>query len=134
MADRIREDLVRDGRDPDWRLGWEEHLRPDQRRAVEDALKHQAPVADQALGAYAVGLARRRLRALKWSVALAPLHIGLVALWIYFTCVAADPPQVWCWIYIGIGIVWLVAVPMRVTQHRSRLNAAAVANESLAQD
>lgn len=129
MSGRIRQDVLRDGRDPDWRLAWEEQLLSGQRRAVEDAVRKGAAVADSALRTYAVGLAKRRLRNLKWLTALIPLHLGLFAAWIYFTCVVADPRQFWCWIFVAIGLLWLIAVPWRVMNQRSRLIAAMEANQ-----
>ncbi|HJR46378.1 MAG TPA: hypothetical protein VJ927_12325 [Actinomycetota bacterium] len=76
-----------------------------------------------------MGLAARRLRNLKWLTALAPLHLALVAAWIYFTCVVANPPQFWCWIYIAIGGLWLIAVPWRVMNQRSKLLVAIEVNQ-----
>ncbi len=62
MADVIRTELVGEGQDPDWRLGWEEYLSSEARQEVEDALKANRRVEDADLRMYAQGLARRRLR------------------------------------------------------------------------
>ncbi len=132
MPDIIRSEIVRQGRDPDWRLGWEEYLSSDARSSVELAVKQADCVTDPDLRNYAEGLARRRLRSFRWSIAFAPFHIALVALWIYATCVLADPPQAWCWFYIALGLIWLLVVPVLGLRRRRKLEAAVAANSDSA--
>ncbi len=128
MADIIRSELVREGQDPDWRLGWEEYLSSEARQEVEDTLKASLRVEDADLRIYAQGLARRQLRSFRWSLGFVPIHVALVGLWIYTTCVLADPPQAWCWFYIAIGLIWLFIAPFLVVRRRSHLEAAIRAN------
>lgn len=132
MADVIRPELLREGRDPDWRLGWEEHLSSDARSSVVLAVKNAQRVQEPGLRIYAEGLARRRLRSSRWSMAFAPFHVALVGVWIYATCVLADPPQPWCWFYIALGLVWLSVVPIVALRRRRNLESAVAANSDSA--
>jgi len=132
MLDVIRPEMVRDGRDPDWRLGWEEYLSPDARSTIQLAVKNAERVQEADLRVYAEGLARRRLRSSRWSIAFATFHVALLALWIYATCVLPDPPQGWCWFYIALGLVWLLVVPVVVLRRRRNLEAAVAANSNSA--
>ncbi len=132
MPDVIRAELVRDGRDPDWRLGWEEYLSSESRSSVQLAVKQARRVQEPDLRVYAEGLARRRLRSFRWSIAFAPLHVALVAVLIYMTCVLADPLQVWCWFFIAIACVWLFVVPVLALRRRRKLQAAVAANSDSA--
>lgn len=130
MTDRVKENYISEGRDPDWRLAWEENLSSEARTEIGQSLKERRRVANPDLLDYAQGLARRRLRSFRWSLAMVPLHMGLVTLWIYATCFIADPPQAWCWFYIGVGLLWLLLAPFLIRRRRSHLEAALKANEN----
>lgn len=108
--------------------GWEEYLSSDARSSVELAVKQADRVPDPDLRIYAEGLARRRLRSFRWSIAFAPFHLALVTVWIYATCVLADPPQAWCWFYSALGLLWPFVVPVVLVRRRRNLEAAVAAN------
>jgi hypothetical protein len=65
MTDVVSEDSLRDGRDPDWRIAWEEYLTAEARQTIELAVKRGRRVKDPELRLYAVGLAARALRSMR---------------------------------------------------------------------
>ena len=132
MANSIRRELVRQGRNPDWQRGWEQDLSPEARTEIRTALRERRRVRDPDLLDYAQGLARRRLRTFRWSLAFAPLHIGLVAAWIYATCVVANWAMGWCLFWVALGIVWLLVVPFIASRRLATLVGALQANSDSA--
>ena len=130
MANIIRPEFVRQGHDPDWRLGWEEQISAEERAEVKSALKQSRHVEDPNLRIYAEGLARRRLGSFRRSLAVIPLHVGLVAFWIYATCFVADPPRAWCWFDIAIGLLWLLVVPAIALRRYRTLKTALTVNSA----
>jgi hypothetical protein len=123
-SDVVRQAWILQGREPDWRMGWEEYLSPESRREVENAVKRGRAVEDDDLRMYAVGLARKSMRRTRWMVLLVPVHLAIVSSWIYFACVRPSNGSFFCWFWVVIGILWLTFVPFRfVTQYRRMATA-----------
>jgi hypothetical protein len=103
------DDRIQQGRDPEWRLAFEDHLDDAARARIRRAVSNGASVGDPDEAAVAVGLARREQRRL--------LLLGLVVLPVQLTVAV-----VWVWLFVAgrlsaaLGWFWVavLGVPMGV--------------------
>ena len=122
----MKSDPVSEGHDPTWRVAWEEHLTHEQRREIEQAVKHGKAVSDPTLRRLALGLARRwRRREWLWII-LYPAWLALTGLQIYATCFLSR--SLFCWFYMIIGLLWLTVIPVKIAMRYRRLNEAEMKN------
>jgi positive regulator of sigma E activity len=131
MPDVVREAWITEGRDPDWRVAWEEYLSSEARQEVEDAVKAGRTVTDDDLRMYAVGLARKSMRQSRWMVLLVPLNLALVGVWIYFACVRHALGSLPCWFWATVGVLCVTALPLRLVTRYRRFAEAERANSKL---
>lgn len=124
MPDVVREAWVVEGRDPDWRIAWEEYLSAEARRRVETAVRAGRGIEDDDLRMYALGLARRSRRRERWMILLVPFHLALTGVWAYFACVLHALGSLPCWFWISTAVLWLTVVPFRLITRYRRLVAA----------
>jgi hypothetical protein len=113
---------IAEGRDPEWRILWEEGYDKNSRRLVEETVREGRGPEDPQLSAISLGYIARERRRLRFALALAPVLIALNIGWIYFMCVDGYSAQ--CWFWLGLLVVWIVAVPIRVVQLWRRWNSA----------
>jgi hypothetical protein len=112
------------GRNPWWREAWE-GLDSEDRHEVEQAVRSGRRARDHLLP-YVYGLVALTRRRLRWAWLQLGVVETMVGVWVYFTCFRA--PQAFCWLFVGIGALGLVAVPARVYSQSRRLEQAERAN------
>jgi hypothetical protein len=120
--------LVSEGRDPEWRISWEEHLSREERQSVLAAVKSGRPVREENLRKYAAGYARRSLRSNRWRFGLIPVNVAVVALWIYLECFRHTSASLPCWFWVVGGFLWLFLLPAWLIIQRRQILRAQEAN------
>lgn len=122
------ERLVSEGRDPAWRIAWEDHLSPKERRSVRTTVKARLPASEENLRRYAAGYARRLLRWNRRMTRLIPINVGVVGLWIYLACFTGSSESLPCWLWVIAGVLWLTLLPVWLVIQRRKLLRAVEAN------
>lgn len=111
MDDAVREDYVREGRDPDWRMAWEA-LSNNSQQEVNQAVQRGEAVSRPGLRMFAVGLARRSRRYARWAALSVPFFLALNGAWIYYACLTGPYSIGWCAFYVVMAAAWGLAVPL----------------------
>jgi hypothetical protein len=130
----VREDLVLQGRNPDWKIGWEEGLSAEDRQEVKRAVRQGRRVTDSRLAPFAFGMAAKWRRSLWFIPVLGLLNLSFLSLQVYINClshhhgpfVAAS-----CVFFVLLVVAWVVAVPAAIWHRRRRLRQAEEANRQL---
>jgi hypothetical protein len=112
------------GRNPWWREAWE-GLDPEDRQEVNQAVRSGSRVRDHLLP-FVYGLVALTRRRFRWAWLQLSLVEAMAGVWIYFTCFRV--PQGFCWMFVGIAALGLVAVPLRIYWHSRLLERAERAN------
>jgi len=107
---RSTDALIRNGRNPPWRIAWGGLDRKGRER-VRGAFKDGTKIEDPALEPFAQGFLARAERAHRW----APYQVGFTALlcglWLYATAVLR--PSLWAALYLALLLVDLVWGPVK---------------------
>jgi hypothetical protein len=127
------DDRIRQGRDPQWRLAFQDRLDEAARARVRHAVRRGGSVADPNEAAVAAGLARRRQRMLRCQALIVlPLQVGLALTWLLVLLPPAQLPAAFRWFWVAV-LILLVGVAPLVLRHRYLIaRRAAHANEQAA--
>ena len=125
-------DLIQQGRDPDWRLAFEDRLDDAARARIRRAFRSGGSVGDPDEAAVAAGFARReQRRVLVLGLILLPIQIAIAAVWVRFFLVGALPAAFgWFWVAVLLALVGVVPFVLRHRHHVAR--RAAEANQRVA--
>jgi hypothetical protein len=130
----VREDMVLQGRNPDWRTAWLGGLGPEDRREVRQAIRYGRRVSDSRLAPFVFGIGAQWRRWI-WAIPVGGLlQLALISIWIYMSCVVHWETLFYrfsCGLYVLMALVWLVAVPMFLRHRFRRLRQAEEANRNL---
>ena len=110
---------VASGRDPAWRVAWEERLDDASRAMVLDALKNRTAVQDPKLAPFVAGLIARKRRGLRSSTALSVVVTLSTLFWVYATAVRRPSPLVVFW--VAMLLACLTLLPLRLWSARRAL-------------
>jgi hypothetical protein len=95
------------------------------RQEVEQAVRSGWRVREDLLP-FVYGLVVLSRRRLRWAWLELAFVEAMAGVWIFFTCLRV--PQAFCWMFVGIAALGLVAVPARVYWQSRRLERAERAN------
>jgi hypothetical protein len=127
------DDRIRQGRDPEWRLAFQDHLSDAARARVRQAVRRGGSLADPNEAAIAAGLARREQHMLlRHALIVLPVQIGLTLTWLAVLLPPARLPTAfrWCWAAV---LTLLLGVAPLVLRHRYLITRRATeANERAA--
>jgi hypothetical protein len=130
----VREDMVLQGRNPDWKMGWEEGLSPEDRQEVKRAVRQGRRLSDSRLAPFVFGMAAKWRRSLWFVPVLGLINLVFVTIQVYFNCLVHHASlfvTASCVFFVLIGVGWLVAVPVATWHRRRRLRQAEEANRQL---
>ena len=116
------------GRDPAWRMAWENELDQPAREQVVRAIRDGARIADPSLEPFVYGLIARRRRQNRWRTVQVGIALVFSALWIYVTTFVRPSPFRWFWI-VTFAIA-VAAVPLMIRAEQRRLDKAEAAQSS----
>ena len=123
------DDRIQQGRDPEWRLAFEDRLDAAAQARVRRAVKSGAKIGDPDEAAVAVGLARREQRTvLRLGLILLPLQIAIAAVWVLLFVVGRQP-AVFGWFWVAVLLVLMGVVPFALRRRQHVARRAAEANE-----
>jgi hypothetical protein len=112
------DDRIRQGRDPEWRLAFQDRLDEAARARVRHAVRRGGSVADPNEAAVAAGLARRQQRTLLCQALIVlPLQVGLTLIWLFVLLPPAQLPAAFRWFWAAV-LTLLVGVAPLVLRHR----------------
>jgi hypothetical protein len=128
------EDKVRQGRDPEWRLAFEDRLGADARTRIRRAGKRGQRITDPEEAAVAAGFARREQRAVLLQARIfVPLQVVFASIWL---ALMLSPPRrlligfLWVWAAAWAMLVLVAPFVLRRRYHLAR--RAADANDQAA--
>ena len=125
-------DRIRQGRDPEWRLAFEDRLDDAAQTRVRHAVKNGASVSDPDEAVIAVGLACREERTvLRLGLVLLPIQIAIAVMWV-FSFVAGGLPAAFGWFWVAVLLVLMGVVPLVLRRRRHVARRAVEANEQVA--
>lgn len=126
------DDKIQQGRDPEWRLAFEDRLDDAAQARVRRAVKNGASVSDPDEAAIAVGLARREERTvLRLGLILLPIQVAIAVVWVFFF-VAGGLPTIFGWFWVAVLLVVMVVVPFMLRRRRHVARQAVEANQQVA--
>jgi len=128
------DDRIRQGRDPEWRLAFEDRLGADARTRIRRAVKGGQSVADPDEAAVGAGLARREQRyVLLHARIFLPIQVVFASIWLaWMLSPQRRAPVGFLWFWAA-GWVTLVVVAPLVLWRRFRIaHRAAEANDRVA--
>jgi hypothetical protein len=130
----VREDMVLQGRNPDWKIGWEEGLSAEDRQEVKRAVKQGGRVTDSRLAPFVFGVGARWRRWI-WVIPVVGLfNLGLISVWIYVSCGVHFESlfyRFWCGFYVLMALISLIGIPLFLRHRYRRLKRAEAANRNL---
>jgi hypothetical protein len=131
----VKEDIVLQGRNPDWKIGWEEGLSAEDRREVQRAVRQGRQVTDSRLAPFVFGMAAKWRRSLWLIPGLVLINVSILTIQTYFTCLVNSPRGVFatvsCVFFLLLVVAALVVVPVGIWHPRCRLTQAEEANRHL---
>jgi hypothetical protein len=113
---------VFEGRDPWWRMAWEESLTAQERRRIRRAVRTGTRLNEPALEPVLIGLIARERRSLRWRWLLWPIQVTIPAAWLWATAVVH--PSGWRWMWWPLLALAVVGVPAAMLIRRRRLARA----------
>jgi hypothetical protein len=126
------DDLIQQGRNPDWRLAFEDRLDEAARARVRRAVKNGQSVDDHDHAAIAAGLARReQRRVLFLALVLLPIQLVIAGGWVR-TFMLGALPNVLGWFWVTVLAVLIGIVPFTLRRRHQVAGRAAAANERIA--
>ena len=126
------DDLIQQGRDPEWRLAFEDRLDDAARARIRRAVKNGRSVDDPDQAAVAAGLARReQRRILLLGLLLLPVQLAIAVVWVRLF-VVGGLPDLFGWFWVAVLLVLIGAVPFALRRRHHVAVRAAEANERIA--
>lgn len=101
------------GQLPEWGELWEERLARADRRRISRAVRRGRALTEPVEAALAAGRAHRWRRAIRFRLlTLFPLALVLIAGWIYLTCTPEGTEAFRCQLFVALGVVAVIGVPL----------------------
>jgi hypothetical protein len=126
------DDMIQQGRNPEWRLAFEDRLDDAARTRIRRAVKDGAGVDDPDQAAVAAGFARReRRRILILGLILLPVQLAIAVVWVRLF-VAGRLPAPFGWFWVAVLLLLIGVVPFVIRQRHHVAGRAAEANERVA--
>ena len=126
------DDRIQQGRDPDWRLAFEDRLDDAARAHIRRAVRNGQRVDEPDHAAIAAGLARReQRRVLFLALVLLPVQLVIAVVWVRTFMVRALP-NVFGWFWVAVLAVLIGIVPFTLRRRHQVAGRAAAANERIA--
>jgi hypothetical protein len=124
------DDRIRQGRNPEWRLAFEDRLGAEARSRIRRAVNRGQGIADPDEAAIAAGLARRDQRAFRrHGFIFLPLQVGITAVWLAWMLDSERRVSVaflWLWVTIWVALVTIGPVMLwrrfRIARRAAELN------------
>ena len=122
--------VIQQGRDPEWRLAFEDRLDEAARARVRSAVKNGESVDEPNQASIAAGLARReQRRVLLLGLVLLPVQLGVAVFWVRLF-VTGRLPAVFGWFWIAVLLMLIGVVPFVLRRrHQVASRAAAVSDQ-----
>jgi hypothetical protein len=128
----LMDDRIQQGRDPEWRLAFEDRLDNAARVRVRRAVRYGESVSDPDEAAVAAGFARReQRRVLRLGLVLVPVQVAIAVVWVRLFMVGRLPAA-FGWFWVGVLVVLMGVVPLVLRRRRHVARRAAEANERAA--
>jgi hypothetical protein len=128
------DDMIQQGRDPEWRLAFEDRLDGDARARVRRAVKNGQSVDDPEQAPIAVGLARREQRRINvLRLILLPVQLVIAVVWVGLFVVGRLSPA-FGWFWVVVLLVLMGVVPFTLRRRHQVASRAAAANERIARN
>jgi hypothetical protein len=125
------DDRIQQGRDPEWRLAFEDRL-DDARARVRRAVRSGGSVRGPDEAAVAAGFARREQRRVRLlGLILLPIQIAIAAVWVRFFLVGALPAA-FGWFWVATLVVLVGVAPFVLRRRHQVARRAADANQRVA--
>jgi hypothetical protein len=126
------DDSIQQGRDPEWRLAFEDRLDDTARARIRRAVKNGESVGDPDLAAVAAGLARReQRRVLLQGLVLLPVQLVMAVVWVRLFLLG-QLPDAFGWFWVAALLVLIGVVPFVLHRRHQVAGRAAEANERIA--
>jgi hypothetical protein len=126
------DDRIQQGRDPEWRLAFEDRLDDAARARVRRAVRSGGNVGDPDEATVAAGFARReQRRVLFLGLILLPIQIAIAAVWVRFFLVGALAAT-FGWFWVAALVVLVGVVPFVLRRRHQVARRAAEANQRVA--
>jgi hypothetical protein len=125
---------IRQCRNPEWRLAFEDHLRAEARTRIRRAVNRGKSVSDPDEAAIAAGLARRNQRAFRrYGYILLPLQVGFASVWLVWMLDAQRRvPVAFLWLWAAIWMALVTVGPFVLWRRFRTARRAAQANDRVA--
>jgi hypothetical protein len=126
------DDRIQQGRDPEWRLAFEDRLDDAARARIRRAVSNGASVGDPDEAGVAVGLARReQRRLLLLGLVVLPVQLTVAVVWVWLFVVGRLSAALgWFWVAV-LGVLMGV-VPLVLRRRQQVAHRAAEANQRAA--
>jgi hypothetical protein len=126
------DDMIQQGRNPDWRLAFEDHLDDAARAHIRRVVKNGGSVDDPDQAVVAAGLARReQRRVLILGLVLLPFQLVVAVIWLRLF-VVGRLPAAFGWFWVAVLVVLIGVVPFVLNRRHHLARRAAEANERIA--
>jgi hypothetical protein len=126
------DDRIQQGRDPEWRLAFEDELDDAARARIRRAVRNGGSVDDPDQAAVAAGFARReQRRVLFQGLALLPAQLAVAVVWVGLF-VAGRLPTAFGRFWVAVLLVLIGVVPVVLRRRHHLAGRAAEANERTA--
>ena len=122
---------TRQGRNPEWRLAFEDRLGADARTRIRRAVKRGQRVPDPDEAAVAAGLARREQRAVLLQARIfLPFQVVFASIWLAsMLSPQRRVPLASLWFWAGVWVTLVVVVPFVLWRRFRLAHRAAEAND-----
>jgi Zn-dependent membrane protease YugP len=128
------DDMIQQGRDPEWRLAFEDHLDDAARARLRRAVKNGQSVDHPGQAAIAVGLARREQRRIQFlRLVLLPVQLMIAVIWVRLFLVGRLPAA-YGWFWVAVLLVLMGVVPFTLRRRHQVAGRAVEANEQIARN
>jgi Zn-dependent membrane protease YugP len=128
------DDMIQQGRDPEWRLAFEEHLDDAARAQLRRAVRNGQSVDNPDQAAIAVGLARREQRRIQFlRLVLLPVQLLIAAIWVSLF-VVGRLPAAFGWFWVAVLLVLMAVVPFTLRRRHQVAGRAVEVNERIARN
>jgi Zn-dependent membrane protease YugP len=125
------DDMIQQGRDPEWRLTFEDHLDDAARAQLRRAVKNGQSVDSPDQAAIAVGLARREQRRIQFlRLVLLPVQLLIAVMWMGLF-VVGRLPAAFGWFWAAVLLALIGVVPFTLRRRHQVAGRAVEANERI---
>lgn len=126
------DDRIQQGRDPEWRLAFEDRLDDAARARIRRAVSNGDSVGDPGEAAVAVGLARReQRRLLLLGLVLLPVQLAVAVVWVWLFVVGRLSAALG-WFWVAVLLVLMAVMPLVLRRRQQIARRAAEANQRAA--